>query len=128
MSAGWTPTISRGPPPPWQTFRWLLARQMRPNETDLRAYGDAVVHDPSSWGLYTFSVPTEGYVTDRIPEELHDSPNLRPERALGPALERLRLSLKAQKGAEAALAFVEAQGPRTRQLLDDEMAPRLPDN
>lgn len=110
-----------GAVPDQLTFRYLLARHRRPSE-GRQAYIDAVLSDPGSWQLYQFSVDTHEYVTDRIPEEVHDSSNLRPEKTLLPALKRIVSAYEAEGRTEKALEFIRAQGPRTQELLREELS------
>ena len=100
------------------TFRYLLARRSLPSEGSLQAYKDAVLKDPSAWHLYQFTVPTKDYVVNRIPEEIYASPNLHAEKILFPALKRIVERYQAQGQPEKAMAFMEAQGPNTRRLLE----------
>ncbi len=100
------------------TFRYLLARRRVPSEGSFQAYLDSVLKDPSSWHLYEFTVPTKDYVVNRIPEEIYASPNLYAEKILFPALKRIVERYQAQGQPEKAVAFMEAQGPNTRRLLE----------
>ena len=102
------------------TYRQLLARTARPEETSLGKYAEAVLNDPSAWELYEFSISTEPYVTEQIPEEIYASPNLR---VTGPFLTALRGILRdyEAQSPEKALQFLKSQGPHTQELLRAEM-------
>jgi hypothetical protein len=101
-------------------YRRLLARAHLPADGDFNGYVNAVVNDPSAWGLYEFSIPTEPYFSEQIPEEIYSSPNLNVRGAFLVAL-RGALAHYEAKSPQAALEFLRKQGPHTQALLNDEM-------
>jgi hypothetical protein len=103
-------------------FRQLLGRIKRPGDGDFKQYVNAVLNDPSSWELYEFSIPTQPYLTDQIPEEIYASPNLLQisKASFTQALRSILRDYEAQS-PEKALQFLRSQGPHTQELLRDEM-------
>lgn len=83
---------------------------------------DHVLNDPSSWELYEFSIPTQPYLTNRIPEEIYASPNFMKisKDSFTLALHGIVTEYEKRNPAEA-LEFVKAQGPQTKELLKDEL-------
>ena len=109
-----------GKPPVKLTYRRLLARTKRPEDGGFSGWVAAVLRDPSSWELYEFSIPTQPYLTDRIPEEIYASPNLRVS---GPFLAALRGIVHdyEARSPEKALQFLKSQGAHTQEMFRDEI-------
>jgi len=99
-------------------YRTLLARTGGLGD----AYFKAVLNDPSAWELYEFSIPTQPYLTDQIPEEIYTSPNLMQisRDSFTLALRRIVADYEKRDPARA-LEFLKAQGPHTKELLNDEL-------
>jgi len=121
--------LPEGRPPDKLHFRYLLARSMRPEDGGRRMdYIEAVLNDPSSWELYEFSIPTQPYLTEQIPEEIYDSLNLPvTEKPFTTALRGILAEYEA-KSPEKALQFLKLQGPHTLQLLNKVMQEHRPSN
>lgn len=102
------------------TLRYLLARPRLESDESHEGYVQAVLEAPSSWQLFEFAVATAPYVVEQIPEEIYGSPNLHAEKILIPVLSRIVRSYEAEGGEEKALAFIQAQGPITQDLLGQE--------
>jgi outer membrane lipoprotein-sorting protein len=116
-----------GQPPDKLHFRYLLARSVGPEDGDRRMdYIEAVLNDPSAWELYEFSIPTQPYLTEQIPEEIYDSLNLPvTEKPFMTALRGILAEYEAQS-PEKALQFLKLQGPHTQQLLNKIMQEHRP--
>ena len=108
-------------PPERMTYKHLLVREQLPSETSLQDYANAVLKDPSAWGLYEMSISSQSHVSVQIPQEALDAPHLRTQPPLAALIKEVFLRYEEATGKEGALGFYRAQAPRVRQMLKSEV-------